>query len=372
MNMWRLSASLVLTMLIAGTAWAAPAVRIKDIARVQGPYEAPLVGYGLVVGLAGSGDSGRNKATAQSLVNTLANFGVHISQDELSSRNTAAVMVTTKLSPFAEQGDRIDLQVSSLGDARSLAGGTLLMTPLYGPDQKLYALGQGPLAVGGHAFEAPAASVQKNYPTVGRIPGGGVIERSPNQAMDVGASSLSIVLDSADHTTAQRVASAIMQAEGGLAARVIHPGKVRVEYDAGRDVMALVARLESLVVVPDYGARVVINERTGTVVAGSNVVIGEVSVTHGGLQIDIANDYLVSQPDFVINPGRSGVRTEVVPQSDIQVQEAPGKLIELGDGTTVGDLVRALNRLRLGSRDVISIVQAMHAAGALHAEIIVQ
>lgn len=366
-------AVLICCLLAIGTeeAECAPAVRLKELARVQGAHDASLIGYGLVVGLAGSGDSPRNRATVQSLANTLSNFGVRVGDADLSSRNTAAVMVTATLASFAEQGDRIDVQVSSLGDARSLGGGTLLLTPMYGPDQQLYALAQGALAVGGYAIEAASSRSQKNYPTVGRIPRGAVIERSSSQGVASAANTISVVLNTPDYTTAQRVASSIRSADGRLSVDVAHPGKVRVGYPVGTDIMELVARIEVLQVTPDYSARVVVNERSGTVVAGGGVRIGQVTVAHGDLQIEVVTDFLVSQPTQVVRPG-ANVQTAVVPSSTIRVSEEETGVVEVGDGATVGDLVLALQRLRIGPRDVISILQAIREAGALHAELVIQ
>jgi flagellar P-ring protein precursor FlgI len=353
---------------------AAAAVRLKDLARIQGAHDESLIGYGLVAGLAGSGDSSRNRATMQSLANTLTNFGVHVSDSDLNGRNTAAVMLTATLNPFAETGDHADVQVASLGDARSLAGGTLLMTPLYGPDQKLYALAQGSLAVGGFSVEASASSIQKNFPTVGRIPRGAIIERPAPHAEVGETTSLSVILNAPDYTTAQRAANAIAQTDKSLSVHVVHPGRIQVSFGGSTDVMSLIARLEAIRVVPDYDARVVVNERTGTVVAGSNVTIGQVSIAHGDLQIEVVTNYLVSQPSLLTNAGtpNPNIGTAVVPNAAIRVTEGAGDVVELKDAATVGDLVRALQRIHLATRDVISILQAIREAGALHAELIIQ
>ena len=377
--------------LLSQGSYANVGVRLKDMARIDAGHESALVGYGIVVGLAGSGDSARNRATLQSLANTLANFGVRVTEEDLNARNTAAVMVTATLSPFAEIGDRVDVQVASIGDAKSLAGGTLILAPLYGPDQLLYALSQGPLAVGGYKIESFADSVQKNYPTVGRIPRGATVERAPkrteltaNTTAETDATSesatssetkkspitIGVVLNQPDYTTAQRLVRTVRSALG-VNAKTIHPGKVEVTLAPDVDVMELVARLEALSITPDQNARVVINERTGTIVAGSNVQIGEVSIAQGELQIVITTEFLVSQPNLI---GRDlpGVSTEVVPDTEITVKEQNDQLVQLQNGTTVGDLVRALQRIKLSTRDIISILQSIKTAGALHAELVIQ
>lgn len=362
------------------SALANTGVRLKDMARIDAGHESALVGYGIVVGLAGSGDSARNRATLQSLSNTLANFGIRVTEEDLSARNTAAVMVTATLSPFAEIGDRVDVQVASIGDAKSLAGGTLILAPLYGPDQQLYALSQGPLAVGGYRVESFADSVQKNYPTVGRIPRGATVERvpprSPVATVDAGngaeqkTRTVGVVLNTPDYTTAQRLVSTV-RTQLGVPARTLHPGKVEITVDQGMDVMELVSRLENLNVMPDQIARVVINERTGTIVAGSNVQIGEVSIAQGELQIVVKTEFLVSQPNFIGRSG-AGVTTEIVPDTEISVHEQNDRMVQLDQGTTVGDLVQALQRIKLSTRDIISILQSIKTAGALHAELVIQ
>lgn len=379
MNRFTLFLSLFLATFHVNT-MASTGVRLKDMARIDAGHESALVGYGIVVGLAGSGDSARNRATLQSLSNTLANFGIRVTEEDLSARNTAAVMVTATLSPFAEIGDRVDVQVASIGDAKSLAGGTLILAPLYGPDQQLYALSQGPLAVGGYRIESFADSVQKNYPTVGRIPRGATVERVPPRSPVATAEvkdgseqqtrTVGVVLNTPDYTTAQRLVSTVRD-QLGIQAKTLHPGKVEVTVAPGADVMELVSRLENLNVTPDQVARVVINERTGTIVAGSNVQLGEVSIAQGELQIVVKTEFLVSQPNFIGRSG-AGVSTEVVPDTEITVQEQNDRTLTLNQGTTVGDLVLALQRIKLSTRDIISILQSIKTAGALHAELVIQ
>ncbi len=346
-------------------------VRLKDIARIANARENALVGYGIVVGLSGSGDSARNRATLQSLANTLGNFGVKLSNDDLNARNTAAVMVTGTLPAFAEEGDKLDVQISSLGDARSLAGGTLVLTPLYGPDQQLYALAQGPLAVGGFQVESNGNSIQKNYPTAGRIPRGANVEASPLRKDPGEQQRVSIILNEPDYTTAQRVISAISNSLGVNQVKAVHPGKIEVTLPDKGEYMEIVAAIENVVVNPDYASRIVVNERNGTIVAGSNVRIGAVSIAQGDLQIVIKTNYDVSQPYFV---GRASaeVQTTIVPDTEIKVEEEAPGLVQMREGVTVGELVQSLQRIHISMRDIITILQSIKSAGALHAELIIQ
>jgi len=363
---------LVTALLLAAFSQLAQAdVRIKELVRIQGVRDYSVLGYGLVVGLAGTGDSDRNRATRQSLVNTLKNFNVNVDDGDLSARNTAAVMITGTLRSFSESGDKIDVEVSSLGDARSLLGGTLLMTPLYGPDEKLYALAQGPISVGGYVFEANMNSIQKNHPTVGRIPHGASIERSAFTDEVANERSLVLVLNEPDYTTAQRIADALGTKLGIIGVRVVHAAKVEVPLAPGVPLPRLISQVESVTVAPDYAARVVVNERTGTVVAGANVVIGEVNISQGSLNVVISTKFQVSQPSWNYRAG-PGVRTVVTPETDLDVREEQRAPVTLAEGATVGDLVQALNRVKLSTSEVITVLQAIKQAGALHAELIIQ
>lgn len=362
--MTRFLSCLLLLCLVA----PAQAARLKDIARIQADRGYALVGYGLVVGLAGTGDSERNRATRQSLVNVLKRFNVTISEDDLSSRNTAAVMVTASLGAFSEKGDRLDVQASSLGDARALSGGTLLLTPLYGPDNQMYALAQGALAVGGYQVEANANALRKNHTTVGQIPRGATVEQAAlTQGLD--SKALNIILNEPDFTTAERVAAAIRATTGRSDVKVVHAA--RIEVGGSRDMPALIAALETLEIEPDNVARVVVSERTGTVVAGANVRLGEVSVAQGNLNVEISTRFQVSQPEWLVRPG-SGVSTVVVPETKLKVEDQAGTPVQLQEGATVADLVQALGRLNLSTRDVINVLQAIKRAGALHAELVIQ
>jgi flagellar P-ring protein precursor FlgI len=348
-------------------------VRLKELARVAGVRENALTGYGLVVGLAGSGDSARNRATLQSVTNTLKNFGVNVDAADVQSRNVAAVMVTATLPAFSESGQTIDVQVSSLGDARSLSGGTLLATPLNGADGQLYALAQGALSVGGYQFEAPGTSNQRNHPTAARVPGGATIERAAPLGVDASDGVIRLVLHQADYTTARRIAGALQSAGIGSSVRAAHAGRVDVQFDpATTDVVELIARLESQTIRPDRIARVVVNERTGTVVAGADVRIGAVSIAHGGLRVEITTDYLVSQPSGVFIETPQSIGTAVVPDTRIEAEEEAPRTLNLAEGATVGDLVSALQSIRLSTRDLITILQSIQSAGALHGELVIE
>jgi flagellar P-ring protein precursor FlgI len=348
-------------------------VRIKDIARVAGVRDNPLTGYGLVFGLSGSGDSARNRATLQSVANTLRNFGVNVSEDDLASRNVAAVIVTSKLPAFAEPGQLLDVQVASAGDARSLTGGTLMLTPLSGPDGRLYAMAQGAISVGGYQFEGVTASVQKNHPTVGWIPSGASVEQGSPLRVAGDGRSLSILLNEPDFTNASRIVDAIRAAVPAAAVRAEHAGKVTVAYaTVPASLVTEIARLENLTVEQQRKSRVVVNERTGTVVAGGDVRLGKVSISHGNLQIEIRTDYAVSQPDGLYGRPTSSIGSIVVPQTQVHADEDTAPLVSIPEGATVADLVTALRAIRLTTRDVIAVLQSVKAAGALDGELVIQ
>jgi flagellar P-ring protein precursor FlgI len=356
------------------TAFAADAaqVRIKEIARVAGARDNPLTGYGLVFGLSGSGDSARNRATVQSVANTLRNFGVNVNEADLASRNVAAVLVTAKLPAFAEPGQLIDVQVASAGDARSLTGGTLMLAPLSGPDGQIYAIAQGAISVGGYQFEGITASVQKNHPTVGWISSGASIERASPLRVASNGQSLSIVLNNADFTNATRIADVIRTTTPDATVRADHAGKVTVEYPSALDMVAEVSRLENLSVEQQRLARVVVNERTGTIVAGGDVRIGQVSISHGELRVDIRTDYSVSQPASGFYGSTNAIQSVVVPSTNIQTREGDAPLVKINEGATVADLVSSLRAIKLSTRDVIAVLQSIKAAGALDGELIIQ
>ncbi|MDO9005743.1 MAG: flagellar basal body P-ring protein FlgI [Aquabacterium sp.] len=350
-------------------------VRIKDIARVQGQRQHNIVGYGIVTGLAGTGDSSSNRATRQSIANMLSQFNLSIAPDMVSSRNVAAVMVSAAMPAFAKPGDSVDITVTSMGDARSLVGGNLLLAPLKGPDGKIYALAQGALTVGGYKYDANGNITQKNHPTAATVPGGATVEVSPPMAASVAKNteSFSIALLESDYTTASRVAEAINRELGGVAAAPIDAQSVEVTVPrqyAGR-MVELIRRIESLQVSPDQRARVVINERTGTVVSGAAVRISPVAISYGDLKISVVSETAVSQP-LVVGWAPSGVSSVPYTNSRIDVQEQAGATLVTNSGGTVSDLVQALAKLKTNTRDVVSILKALKSAGALHAELVVQ
>lgn len=348
-------------------------VRVKDLGRLAGAKDNALVGYGIVTGLAGTGDSVRSTATLQSIKNTLQRFGVNVLVDDVRSRNVAGVMVTTTLPPYAQPGDKLDLNVTSVGDARSLVGGTLLLTHLTGPDNQIYALAQGPVSVGGFSYDLNGNVVQKNHPTAAYIPAGAAVERGVDTQIVGDNGRIQYVLSNPDFATAERVASSINATLGSSLAHAIDAARIEVNLpDASRDhVVKFLTSLESIVVVPDVPSRVVVNERTGTVVSGGRVRISPVAITHGDLNVAITTDFQVSQPIFVRQTG-SDVRTKVVPRTHISVEEEPPMTVSLPAQSTVSDLVTALNQVKSTSRDIITILQGIKRAGALHAELIIQ
>ncbi len=345
----------------------AGASRLKDLAALEGVRENQLVGYGLVVGLNGTGDSAKTQFTVQSLVSMMERLGVSVDRSQVKVDNVAAVMVTAGLPPFARTGNALDVLVSSIGDADSLVGGTLLMTPLKGPDGQVYAVAQGPLVVGAISFGGKAAQVQKNHPTAGRIPGGALVEREAPTPF-AGGEFFVYRLRQADFTTASRMAAAVNREFGAEVARAVDAGALQVllpESFRGRGV-DFMARLEGVEVAPDSLARIVVNERTGTIVMGQEVRIATVAVSHGNLSLVITEQPQVSQP----NPFGRG-ETTVVPRTDIEVKEDEGSLVVMEMGATIGSVAQALNAIGATPRDLIAIFQAIKAAGALHAELVV-
>jgi flagellar P-ring protein precursor FlgI len=357
-----------LVFLVLTLAWPARAqVRLKDVAALDGVHPVPLLGYGLVVGLNKSGDRRQTIFTAQTLAAMLERFGVAVAGGDIKIENTAAVLVTAELPPFARSGARIDVTASSVGDARSLQGGTLLATALRGPDGAVYALAQGPLSIGGFGGGKGGNTVQVNHLTVGRVPGGAFVEAG--QGAQMGPSDrILLALKNADFSTAHRVADAVSTELGDDAAQAVDPGTVavRVPPEYRTSIPDLMARLEPLAVRVDAPARVVINERTGTVVVGSDVRIGRAAVAHGNLSVRVTTKYAVSQPG-ALSPGQ----TAVVPQEKVDVEEGAAQLVTLEEGVTLEVVVRALNALGATPRDIIAIMQALEQAGALHAELVI-
>lgn len=370
----RLLAALLLslaTLVPLGHAWAQE-VPIKGLGRFDGWRENALIGYGLVTGLAGTGDTRRSEITRQALRNVLSRLGTVVTDEQINSRNVAVVVVTATLPPSANPGDRIDAVVSSVGDARSLAGGTLLMTPLIGPDQRPYALAQGSLTVGGYDFEAQFERQQRNFPTTAILPDGATIEFPVDAQILKSSGELSFLLSEASFTTAERIANAINASQGSQIAYVKNADEVVIRY-LGTSAMlsAFVSHLENLRVDPDVSPRIVINERTGTIVAGSDVRISSVVVSQGDIKITVQSDSFASQPSF-ISGFANDVSSLIVTNTDLSVEEGENDTVASFPNTTVGALVQGLARARVGTRRIISILQAIKAAGALHAEIIVQ
>lgn len=358
--------ALLLACALAGGAEAAS--RIKDLVDFEGVRDNQLVGYGLAVGLNKTGDTIKDGGfTKQSLQAMLNRLGVKPTDEGLRSKNVAAVMVTAVLPPFARQGGRIDVTVSALADASSLLGGTLLVTPLLGADGEVYAVAQGQVAVGGFSAEGAAASVTKGVPTSGRIAAGGIVEREVAFAM-ANMSSVQISLRNPDFTTARRVAQAINAFLREPAARPSDPSTVDLLVPSRyrRNVVNLLTDIEQLMIEPDQPARVLIDEQSGIIVMGENVRVSTVAIAQGNLTIRITETPQVSQP----NPFADGT-TVVVPRTDIQVDESGGtrQLGIVGPGVSLQELVDGLNALGIGPRDLIAILQAIKAAGALQAEI---
>lgn len=366
-NVWSRCLLLALAWALMAAAPAGAASRVKDIADFEGVRSNMLVGYGLVVGLNGSGDSLRNSVfTQESLVAMLERLGVATRGANLNTKNVAAVMVTADLPPFARQGSRIDIAVSALGDAKSLLGGTLLVTPLLGADGEAYAVGQGALSVGGFEAEGDGAKITRGVPTSARIPSGAIVEREVEFTLD-DLSQVRLALRNPDFTTAERVARAINGRLGAAAARALDTTTVSLPVPsayAGR-IAELMAEIEQLEVEPDAPARILIDERSGIIVMGENVRISRVAVAQANLTVRVTEEPLVSQP----NPLAEG-ETTVVPRTSIEVDDqSDRRMVLLDPGVTLKDLVDGMNALGVGPRDMISILQAIKAAGALQADV---
>jgi flagellar P-ring protein precursor FlgI len=365
----QLAAALALAAVLAKAETSAQLARIKDVATIDGIRDNQLVGYGLVVGLHGTGDSSQTVFPAQTLLSVLERMGITVPQTGSNSasnmqvKNMAGVFVVATLPPFSQPGYKLDITVSSAGDARSLEGGILLMTPLYGPDGQIYAEAQGALVLGGYMAAAGGTSRQMNHPTTARIPGGALVERPvPFDLKNL--RKVTVVLNDADFHTAERMAAAIDRALGSERAKAVDSRRVEIAAKLDEDIAALLDKVESVEVEVFPKARVVVNERTGTVVIGGTVRLQPVSILHGGLSVNVISETEVSQPA----PFSSGT-TQVVQQTSVQAQDRPVNRIELKEGATVEDLVQELQRTGAGARDVISILQAMKEAGALEADL---
>ena len=371
-NVWpavlALSALLPAVSLPAQT--AGQKARIKDVATIEGIRDNQLVGYGLVVGLHGTGDSSQTVFPAQTLLSVLERMGITVPQTGSNSasnmqvKNMAGVFVVATLPPFSQPGSKLDVTVSSAGDARTLEGGILLMTPLYGPDGQIFAEAQGALVLGGYMAAGGGSSKQMNHPTTARIPGGALVERPVSFDLKQ-MHTVTIVLNDADFHTAEQMASAIDGEIGRGRARTVDSRRVEIAVNPDEDVAGLLDKVEAVEVEVYPRARVVVNERTGTVVIGGTVRLQPVSILHGGLSVNVISTTEVSQP----NPMSATGTTQVVQQTTVQAQDRPVNRIDLKVGATVEDLVGELQRTGAGARDVISILQAMREAGALEADL---
>ncbi len=359
-----LLAAVVAAMAAATTAHATS--RIKDLANIEGVRQNQLIGYGLVVGLNGTGDTLNNiPFTKQSLQAMLERMGVNIRGANIRTGNVAAVMVTGNLPAFSTQGTRMDVTVSALGDSKSLMGGTLLVTPLLAADGNVYAVAQGSLAIGGFSAQGDAASITRGVPTVGRIANGAIIEREIDFALNR-MPNVRLALRNADFTTAKRIAAAVNDYLGTRSAEPVDPSTVTLNVPAEfkGNVVALLTEIEQLQVEPDQTAKIVIDERSGIIVMGRDVRVATVAIAQGNLTITVSEAPQVSQP----NPLSRG-QTVVVPRSRVGVQEDGKKLAVVKDGVSLQQLVDGLNALGIGPRDMIAILQAVKAVGAIEADI---
>ena len=361
---------LLFCLIFVFTAESAHAVRIKDLTSVRGVRSNQLIGFGLIIGLAGTGDSATNVFfSIQTLVSMLTKMGITVPDtevDQLKFKNVATVMVTADYPAFARQGDKIDVMVSSMGDAKSLQGGTLLMTPLKGPDGKTYAVAQGALSIGGFSVQGQARGVQKNHLTVGRIANGAFIERELLNDFN-SKEEIFLTLKKTDFTTASRLAQVINDTLKDMLASTVDGRTIRVAVPPFyKDrTSQFVTRIESLNVEPDTVARVILDERTGTIVMGENVKISAVAVAHGNLFIQITEEPTVSQPAPFSPLGE----TVVVPRTRLRVKEGEDRLLVVPKGVSLGEVVNGLNAIGVTPRDLIAILQAIKVAGALHAEL---
>jgi len=354
---------------------AAATVPLSGLGRFQGWRDNALIGYGLVTGLAGSGDTRRNAVTRQTLRNVLGRLGTAVGDDEINSRNVAVVIVTATLPASANVGDKLTVTVSSIGDARSLAGGTLLMTPLLGPDRQVYALAQGPLLAGGYDFKSDLNREQRNYPTTAMLEAGATVETAVDAQLLGSDGTIGFVLSEPSFEGAERIAEAVnMQVGPGLAS-VRNADEVRIAFRGDRgQFAAFMARLETLAVEPARAPRIVINERTGTIVAGGDVRISSVVIAQGDLKVTITGERGASQPGFTggFASDLPSVSSLVVTNTKLTVEDRKRDTVVSFPNTTVADLVQGLSRAKVDTRGIISVLQAIKAAGALHAAILVQ
>ena len=354
--------ALVLLVLLTSVV-AADNVRVKEIATVEGVRTNSLVGYGVVVGLNGTGDRRQTVFTTQTLANVMQNLGIQVPATAMRVNNVAAVIVTATLPPFASPGTQLDVTVSSIGDAKSIEGGFLVLTPLRAADGQVYAAAQGAVALGGYAAGAAGNSKQLNHPTAGRIPNGGIVERDSSFAI-AQQHRLALLLRDADFEAARDIAATINQRFSRRLAKAIDGRRIELQLDDVDSIPSFLADVQELRVTTHPVSKVVVNERTGTVVIGHDVRLSAVSILHGSLSIEIATHYVVSQPA----PLSSG-STTVVPETELKASQPPAKRIELPEGATVEDLIRGLQMIGATARDTVAILQAIKAAGGLSAEL---
>lgn len=366
-----IGATISLASLFAVAMPATAQTRLKDIATVQGVRSNQLVGYGLVFGLNGTGDSTGPAMTPQSITSMLQKYGIVLPPGTtLTLKNVAAVMVTADLPAFVKNGSTIDVVVASMGDAKSLQGGILARTPLLAADGNIYAVAQGSVSIGGFSAGGGAGGgVTQNHPTTGRVPDGAIVEQDVPTTYAGGGHSISVTLNQPDFTTAVRVAEAISShlPDGAIAAHALDAATIQVDCNTGADPVLLIASLESLNIQTDEVAKVVVNERTGTVLVGANVTVSPCAVTQSDFTVEIKNTSTVSQP-----APKSNGKTVVVPKADIKIDETKSMLRSIDQGVTLDQVVHSLNSLGVSPRDLISILQAMNDAGALHGELVVE
>ena len=378
----RVAHAVAFSLLLSGFCLLAPAlvfaqksddrltVRVKDVAEIEGVRGNQLIGYGIVIGLNRTGDRvQQNLYARQTLQNLLERMGISVTVDSLKPENLATVLITATLPPFVRQGSKIDVTVSSIGDARSLQGGTLVLSPLKGVDGQVYALAQGPVSIGGIAAGDAGNSVEVNHPTVGRVPNGATVERTV--ATNLAANEmLTLVLRQDDFTTASRLGRAVNAKFGTGTARAVDGRNVDIKIPAAwsDDRIGFIAELESLRLQTDAVAKIIINERTGTIVMGRDVRISSVAISQGGVTVRIGTEYDVSQPSILSKTGE----TVTVPRTTVDVKERKPESVVLPDGATVDEVVRGLRAVGVSARDIISILQAIKAAGALSADLEMQ
>lgn len=359
---------------ISSMALASTSVRLKDVGRFDGWRENYITGIGLVSGLAGTGDSPRSRVTRQALANVVSRFDLSVPEGAIASRNVAVVMVTAALPPFSRSGDRIDVTVSSVGDAKSLSGGSLLLTPLKGPNDQIYCLAQGQVNVSGFRVEQNDSYVQTNHTTSGLVSSGCTVERAVISAVLKDNSRVVYLLNDPDYSLARAVSERINSQVPGVTARVRDAGAVEVQLQnaVSNDALAgVLSSIESVEVEASPKSRVVINERSGLIVAGADVSISPVTITQGDLKVTVTTGSVVSQP---LTFGRAGAGVQTVVTRDSQVKVDPGsdRVISVNSGNTVSDLVGELTRQKVGIRQIVAVLQALRAAGALYADIVIQ